>query len=52
VLRRSRADTLLVGERRRSRRIPSAIRSERSEQSDTVYYAAHMSLLAVGWIDP
>jgi hypothetical protein len=29
------ADMLLVGERRRSRRLPGAIRSERSEQSNT-----------------
>ena len=31
---------------------PSAIRSERSEQSETVHYAAHMSLLPAGWIHP
>jgi hypothetical protein len=29
VLREERADTLLVGERRQSRRLPGAIRSER-----------------------
>jgi hypothetical protein len=28
------ADMLLVGERRRSRRLPGAIRSERSERSE------------------
>jgi hypothetical protein len=34
------ADTLLVGERRRSRRLLSAIRSDRSEQSNTARCAS------------
>ena len=50
-----RGDTLLVGERRQSRRRPGAIRSERSEQSNRALVqgrlGVHPESIAISWPD-